>query len=83
MPPEDTAEVVTRALEAGYRHIDTAAAYRNEAEVGEAVRASGLDRDDVFITTKCCNDDHGYDAGPARAASRASSGSGSTTSTST
>jgi 2,5-diketo-D-gluconate reductase A len=60
VPPEDTADVVTRALETGYRHIDTAAAYRNEAEVGQAFHASGLDRDDVFITTKCFNTDHGY-----------------------
>ena len=62
VPPEDTAETVTRAFETGYRHIDTAAAYRNEAQVGEAFRASGLDRDEVFITTKCFNDDHGYEA---------------------
>ncbi len=61
VPPEDTAEVTTRALDTGYRHIDTAAAYRNEAGVGEAVRAAGLERGDVFITTKCFNDDHGYD----------------------
>jgi 2,5-diketo-D-gluconate reductase A len=61
VPPEDTADVVTRALETGYRHIDTAAAYRNEAEVGQAFRASGLDREDVFITTKCFNTDHGYE----------------------
>ena len=45
VPPEETAEAVTRALEAGYRHIDTAAAYGNEAEVGQAVHASGLDRE--------------------------------------
>ena len=61
VPPEDTAEVTTRALLAGYRHIDTAAAYRNEAAVGQAFRASGLDRDEVFITTKCFNDNHGYE----------------------
>jgi 2,5-diketo-D-gluconate reductase A len=61
VPPEETAEVTTRALESGYRHIDTAAAYQNEAEVGQAFRASGLDRDEVFITTKCFNDDHGYE----------------------
>ena len=60
VPPEDTAEVATRALLAGYRHIDTAAAYGNEAEVGQAIHAAGLERDDVFITTKCANDDHGY-----------------------
>ena len=57
----ETAEVVTRALAAGYRHIDTAAAYRNEAEVGQALHASGLDRSEVFITTKCFNDDQGYE----------------------
>jgi 2,5-diketo-D-gluconate reductase A len=61
VPPKDTAEVTTRALLAGYRHVDTAAAYRNEAGVGQAVHAAGLDRGDVFITTKCFNDDHGYE----------------------
>ena len=61
VPPEDTAEVTIRAFDAGYRHIDTASAYRNEAGVGQALRASGLERDDVFITTKCFNDDHGYE----------------------
>jgi len=61
VPPKDTAEVATRALLAGYRHIDTAAAYRNEAGVGQAVHAAGLDRGDVFITTKCFNDDHGHE----------------------
>jgi 2,5-diketo-D-gluconate reductase A len=61
VPPEDTADVVRIALSTGYRHIDTAAAYENEAGVGEAVRASGLERSEVFITTKCPNSDHGYD----------------------
>src|SRR4051812_33988180 len=61
VPPEETAEAATRALLAGYRHIDTAAAYRNEAAVGQAIHAAGLDRDDVFITTKCSNDDHGFE----------------------
>ena len=61
VPPEDTAEVTTRALLTGYRHIDTAAAYQNEAAVGQAFKASGLDRDEVFITTKCFNDNHGYE----------------------
>jgi 2,5-diketo-D-gluconate reductase A len=61
VPPEDTAEVATQALQAGYRHIDTAAAYGNEAGVGQAIHAAGLDRSDVFITTKCANDDHGYE----------------------
>jgi 2,5-diketo-D-gluconate reductase A len=59
VPPHDTAEVATRALLAGYRHIDTAAAYRNEAGVGQAVHAAGLNRDEVYITTKCANPDHG------------------------
>ena len=58
VPPEDTADVTTRALLAGYRHIDTAAGYRNEAGVGQAVHAAGLSRDEVFITTKLHNDDH-------------------------
>jgi 2,5-diketo-D-gluconate reductase A len=58
--PEETAQAVTLALQAGYRHIDTAAAYGNEAEVGQAIKAAGLDRNEVFITTKCFNDDHGY-----------------------
>lgn len=61
VPPEDTAAVVDKALATGYRHVDTAAAYENEAGVGHALRASGLDRGDVFITTKCFNDDHGYE----------------------
>jgi diketogulonate reductase-like aldo/keto reductase len=61
VPPEETADVTTRALLAGYRHVDTAAAYRNEAGVGQAVHAAGLKREDVYITTKCFNDDHGFD----------------------
>jgi 2,5-diketo-D-gluconate reductase A len=61
VPADETAAATTHALEAGYRHIDTAAAYRNEAAVGQAVRASGVGREDVFITTKCFNDDHGYE----------------------
>ena len=61
VPPAQTVEVVTKALGVGYRHIDTAAAYGNEAEVGKAIRASGLDRDDVFVTTKLWNDAHGFD----------------------
>jgi 2,5-diketo-D-gluconate reductase A len=61
VPPEDTADVVGEALEVGLRHVDTAAAYENEAGVGEAVRASGLQREELFITTKCPNGDHGYD----------------------
>jgi diketogulonate reductase-like aldo/keto reductase len=61
VPPEQTTEVVLRAFEAGYRHIDTAAAYRNEASVGQAFRASGLPRGEVFVTTKCWNDQQGYE----------------------
>src|SRR3954464_11122349 len=56
VPPEQTAENVAAALDAGYRHIDTAAAYGNAEEVGQAIRASGLARDDLFITTKVWND---------------------------
>jgi 2,5-diketo-D-gluconate reductase A len=59
--PQDAAEVVAQALQAGYRHVDTAAAYRNEAGVGEAVRDSGLAREQVFVTTKLWNNSHGYD----------------------
>jgi len=61
VPPRDTAGVVAQALAAGYRHIDTAAAYRNERGVGEAVRDSGIAREQVFVTTKCWNDDQGYE----------------------
>lgn len=49
------------AFKAGYRHIDSAQTYRNEDAVGEAVRESGLERSDFFITTKCVSGDHGYD----------------------
>ncbi len=49
------------ALEAGYRHIDTAAMYGNERGVGQAVRESGVPRAEIFVTTKLWNDDHGYD----------------------
>jgi 2,5-diketo-D-gluconate reductase A len=62
VPPQETVETTLLAFQAGYRHIDTAAAYRNEAEVGQAFRSSGLARDEVFITTKCFNDDHGFDS---------------------
>ncbi|MDQ2637230.1 MAG: aldo/keto reductase [Actinomycetota bacterium] len=60
-PPEDTERAAATALSAGYRHIDTAAAYGNEREVGQAVAKSGLAREDVFVTTKVWNADHGYD----------------------
>jgi diketogulonate reductase-like aldo/keto reductase len=61
VPPDETEAAVAEALRVGYRHVDTAAAYRNEEAVGEALRQSGLQRDEVFITTKCFNDAHGYD----------------------
>ena len=64
VPPEDTADVVTRALDVGYRHIDTARAYRNEEGVGAAIEASGLKRDEVFVTTKLWNNRQGTDAAP-------------------
>ena len=60
-PPDETAVAVEAALRAGYRHIDTAAAYANEAGVGEAIRRSGVERDDVFIETKVWISDYGYD----------------------
>jgi 2,5-diketo-D-gluconate reductase A len=58
IPPEETADATRLALEIGYRHIDTAEMYGNEREVGEAVRASGLDRDEVFVTSKLNNGAH-------------------------
>jgi diketogulonate reductase-like aldo/keto reductase len=60
-PPDETRDAVRAALDAGYRHIDTAAAYGNEREVGDAVRASGLDRSEVFLETKIWISDYGYD----------------------
>lgn len=61
VPAEETAEAVGHALRTGYRSIDTAAAYGNEEGVRDAVQASGLDRSELFITTKLFNDDHGRD----------------------
>jgi 2,5-diketo-D-gluconate reductase A len=58
IPPTETAEAVSTALEVGYRHIDTAEMYGNEREVGEAVRAFGLAREDVYITSKLNNGYH-------------------------
>jgi 2,5-diketo-D-gluconate reductase A len=58
IPPAETVEAVRQALEIGYRHIDTAEMYGNEKEVGEAVRASGLDRDEIYITSKLNNGFH-------------------------
>ena len=61
VPAEVTGDLVAGALAAGYRHVDTAALYGNERQVGEGIRASGVPRDDVFVTTKVWNDDQGYD----------------------
>ena len=62
VPPEDTQRTVEDALEAGYRHIDTAAAYRNEAGVGAAIAASGIPREEIFVTTKLWNSQQGHDS---------------------
>jgi len=70
VPPKETEVAVAEALSVGYRHIDTAAAYRNEGGVGQALHASGIDRDELFVTTKCWNDDQGYEQ--AKRACRAS-----------
>ena len=61
-PGRVTRDAVRAALEIGYRHIDTARVYRNEEDVGAAIAQSGIPRDEVFITTKLWNADHGYDA---------------------
>ncbi|MGZ4167618.1 MAG: aldo/keto reductase [Solirubrobacteraceae bacterium] len=58
IPPEDTAKAVATALEVGYRHIDTAEMYRNEGGVGEGIRASGLSRDEIYVTSKLSNACH-------------------------
>jgi len=61
VPAEETTRAVATALEAGYRSIDTATAYANEAAVGRAIADSGIARDELFVTTKLWNADHGYD----------------------
>jgi 2,5-diketo-D-gluconate reductase A len=61
IPPEETEAATLSALEVGYRHIDTAEMYGNEGGVGKAVRASGLDRSQVFVTSKLNNSAHAYD----------------------
>lgn len=60
-PPDETAAAVKTALDAGYRSIDTAAIYANERGVGEGVKASGVARGDIFLTTKLWNEHQGYD----------------------
>lgn len=60
VPDEEAAPACLTAIDAGYRHVDTAAIYANERGVGEAIAQCGLDRDDLFITTKVWNSDQGY-----------------------
>ncbi|MEE1926947.1 aldo/keto reductase [Streptomyces sp. TRM 70351] len=62
VPDDEAAATVARALEAGYRSIDTASAYQNEEGTGRAIAASGVPREEVFLTTKLWNSDQGYDA---------------------
>ena len=62
--PAETKDAVLQAFEVGYRHIDTAQMYKNEKGVGEAVAESGLDRGDVFITSKLNNDAHDPEVAP-------------------
>ena len=62
VPDEETTAAVTTALEAGYRSIDTAAIYGNEEGTGKAIAASGVPREDIFLTTKLWNSDQGYDS---------------------
>jgi 2,5-diketo-D-gluconate reductase A len=61
VPNVQAADVTGQAIRAGYRMVDSASAYGNEAGVGEAFRASGLARDEIFVTTKLANPNHGYD----------------------
>jgi 2,5-diketo-D-gluconate reductase A len=61
IPPEETKQAVVEALKAGYRLIDTAQGYRNEEGVGAAIADSDVSRDELFITTKLTNSEHGYD----------------------
>jgi 2,5-diketo-D-gluconate reductase A len=62
VPPAETQAAVEEALAVGYRHIDTAAAYRNEEGVGAAIAASGFPREELFVTTKLWNSEHGHDS---------------------
>ncbi len=61
VPDAEAASVVETAIESGYRHLDTAALYDNEKGVGDGMRASGIPRDELFVTTKVWDTDHGYD----------------------
>lgn len=60
-PGTETVQAVHWALQEGYRLIDTASRYNNEESVGEAIRTSGIPREDIFVITKLYDDDHGYD----------------------
>jgi methylglyoxal/glyoxal reductase len=60
IPDDQASEVVKSAINAGYRHIDTAAIYRNEVGVGKGIKESRVPREEIFLTTKCWNDDQGY-----------------------
>ena len=62
VPPDETQSAVETALATGYRHIDTAAAYRNERGVAAAIAASGVPRDEIFVTTKLWNTEQGFDS---------------------
>jgi 2,5-diketo-D-gluconate reductase A len=62
IPPDETQRAVEAALEAGYRHIDTAAAYRNERGVAAGIAASGVPREEIFVTTKLWNSEQGFDS---------------------
>jgi len=62
VPPEDTQATVEEALEIGYRHVDTAAAYRNERGVGAAIASSGIPREEIFVTTKLWNSQQGFES---------------------
>lgn len=61
IPPEKTKKTVKQAIEVGYRHFDTAQAYFNETQVGEAIQESGIKREEFFITTKVWHTNHGYE----------------------
>lgn len=61
-PGEETERGVTYALEAGYRHIDTASQYGNEESVGKAIQQSGIPKSEIFVTTKLWDDDHGFES---------------------
>lgn len=61
IPPQETKDVVKKAIEVGYRHFDTAQAYFNEAEIGQAIKESDINREELFITTKVWVDSYGYE----------------------